>query len=160
MLQTKATAPDGQLLSDHDIRNSLSILQRQFTNQRVLVLIPDHTRSLPLPFLFRSLVDTLDNVKRLDLLVALGTHPPLSEESIRKLVGITAEERNTTFRHIGLLNHEWNTSSALTSWGVMEEDEIKQIAGKNWHSSLPSQVDIRILRDLELCQCEALPQNN
>jgi nickel-dependent lactate racemase len=26
----------------------------------------------------------------------------------------------------------------------MEEDEIKQIAGKNWHSSLPDQVDIRI----------------
>lgn len=26
----------------------------------------------------------------------------------------------------------------------MEEDEIKQIAGKNWHSSLPNQVDIRI----------------
>jgi len=26
----------------------------------------------------------------------------------------------------------------------MQEDEIKQIAGKNWHSSLPNQVDIRI----------------
>ena len=144
MLQTKATALEGQLLSDHEIRNTLSILQRQFTNQRVLVLIPDHTRSLPLPFLFRSLVDTLGDLKQLDFMVALGTHPPLSEESIHKLVGITAEERNATFRHIGLLNHEWNTPSALISLGVMEEDEIKQIAGKNWHSSLPDQVDIRI----------------
>jgi len=144
MLQTKATAPDGQLLSDHEIRNTLSILERQFINQRVLILIPDHTRSLPLPFLFRSLVDILHDVKQLDFMVALGTHPPLSDESIHKLVGITAEERNATFRHIGLLNHEWNTPSALTSLGVMEEDEIKQIAGKNWHSSLPKQVDIRI----------------
>ena len=144
MLLTKATAPDGELLSDHAIRNTLSILQRQFSKQRVLVLIPDHTRSLPLPFLFHSLVDTLDNVKQLDFMVALGTHPPVSEESIHKLVGITAEERNTTFRHIGLLNHEWNTPSALTSLGVMEQDEIRHIAGRNWHSSLPDQVDIRI----------------
>ena len=110
----------------------------------MLVLIPDHTRSLPLPFLFRSLVDVLHDAKQLDFMVALGTHPPLSEESINKLVGITAEERNTTFKHIGLLNHEWDTPSALTSLGMIEQDEIKQIAGKNWHSSLPNEVDIRI----------------
>src|SRR5574339_595159 len=106
MLQTKATTLDGQSLSAHDIRNSLSVLERQFTHQRVLVLIPDHTRSLPLPLFFRSLVDTLDDVKQLDFMVALGTHPPLSEESIHKLVGITAEERNAKFRHIGLPTHE------------------------------------------------------
>jgi nickel-dependent lactate racemase len=144
MLQSKAIAPDGQLLADHETRNTLSVLERQFTNQRVLVLIPDHTRSLPLPFLFRSLVDTLDDVKQLDFMVALGTHPPLSGESIHKLVGITAEERNATFKHIGLLNHEWNIPSALTSLGVMEQDEIKKIADRNWHASLPNQVDIRI----------------
>jgi len=77
-------------------------------------------------------------------MVALGTHPPLSEESINKLVGITAEERTTTFKHVGLLNHAWDTPSALKSLGVIEQDEIKQIAGKNWHSSLPNEVDIRI----------------
>lgn len=50
MLQTKAIAQGGQLLTEHEIRNTLGTLERQFTNQRVLVLIPDHTRSLPLPF--------------------------------------------------------------------------------------------------------------
>ena len=144
MLQAKATAPNGQLLSDHEIRNTLGVLDSQFVNQRVLVLIPDHTRSLPLPFLFRALVDVLHGAKQLDFMVALGTHPPLNEESLNKLVGITAEERTTTFKHIGLLNHAWDTPSALTSLGVMGQDEIKQIAGTNWHSSLPDEVDIRI----------------
>jgi nickel-dependent lactate racemase len=32
----------------------------------------------------------------------------------------------------------------LTSLGVMEEAEIKQIAGSSWHASLPKEVDIRI----------------
>ena len=144
MLQSKVTAPLGGLLTDDEVRNTLGVLEGQFANQRLLVLIPDHTRSLPLPFLFRLLVDVLRNAKQLDFMVALGTHPPLSDESLHKLVGITAEERNTTFKHIGLLNHTWNTPSALISLGVIEQDEIRQIAGKNWHSSLPNEVNIRI----------------
>src|ERR1041384_93872 len=124
MIQAKAIAPDGQLLADDEIRNTFSVLERQFTNQRVLVLIPDHTRSLPLPFLFRVLVEILHETKQLDFMVALGTHPPLSEENLNKLVGITAEERITTFKRIGLLNHAWNSPLALTTIGLMEENEI------------------------------------
>lgn len=144
MLQAKATAPTGQILSADEIRDVLSVLSGQFNGLRVLVLIPDHTRSLPLPFLFRALVDVLQGAKQLDFMVALGTHPPLSEESLHKLVGITAEERATKFKHVGLLNHAWDTPSALASLGVMGEDEIKHIAGANWHASLPTEVDIRI----------------
>ena len=144
MIQDKATAPLGQLLTEYEIRNTLGVLDGQFKNRRVLVLIPDHTRSLPLPFLFRVLVEVLRDTKQLDFMVALGTHPPLSEESLHQLVGITAEERNTQYAEVGLLNHAWDTPSALTSLGMIEQDEIKQIAGANWHSSLPNEVDIRI----------------
>jgi len=144
MLQAKTTTLDGQLLSDDEILNTLNVLSGQFNGQRVLVLIPDHTRSLPLPFLFRALVDVLHGAKQLDFMVALGTHPPLEEESLNKLVGITAEERITKFNHVGLLNHAWDTPSALTSLGMIEQDEVKQIAGANWHSSLPNEVDVRI----------------
>jgi len=144
MIEAKAIAENG-LLSHDIIRATLEKgLAQQFIGKKVLVLIPDHTRSLPLPFLFRALVDVLRDTKQLDFMVALGTHPPLSAESINKLVGITAEERITTFKHVGLLNHEWDTPSALTSLGVIEQDEIKQIAGENWHSSLPNEVNIRI----------------
>ena len=145
MLQAKVTSQSGQLLTEYEVRNTLvNALEHQLTNQRVLVLIPDHTRSLPLPFLFRAMVDVLHDAKQLDFMVALGTHPPLSEESIYKLVGITVDERNTEYATIGLLNHAWDTPSALTSLGVMEQDEIKGIAGDHWHSSLPNEVDIRI----------------
>jgi nickel-dependent lactate racemase len=144
MLVGKATAQHGQLLTDHEIRNALNVLEGQFTHQSVLVLIPDHTRSLPLPFLFRALVDVLGDAKRLDFMVALGTHPPLSEASLNKLTGITAEERSTLYATVGLLNHDWKSPCALISLGFIEQDEIRQIAGSNWHSSLPNEVDIRI----------------
>jgi lactate racemase len=144
MIYARAVVGSG-LLSQDTIRGTLEEgLAQKYVGQRVLVLIPDHTRSLPLPFLFRSLVDILHDTKQLDFMVALGTHPPLNDESINRLVGITVEERTTAFKHIGLLNHVWNTPSALTSLGVIEGDEIKQIAGDHWHSSLPNEVNIRI----------------
>ena len=145
MIDSQAIAAANQILSNEQIAETLHKgLDGKFHNQRVLVLIPDHTRSLPLPFLFPSLVDVLHDTKQLDFMVALGTHPPLSAESLNQLVGISAEERSTTFKHIGLLNHAWDRPSALTSLGMIEEDEIKQIAGANWHPSLPDEVDIRI----------------
>jgi len=145
MIDSQMLSPVGQLLTNEQIVETLHKgLDGKFRNQRVLVLIPDHTRSLPLPFLFHTIVDVLNDTKQLDFMVALGTHPPLNEESIYNLVGITAEERRTTYKHVGLLNHAWDTPSALKSLGVMGQDEIKQIAGDHWHSSLPNEVDIRI----------------
>ncbi len=136
-----------EVLSPETIRATLEKgLAGKFTGQKVLVLIPDHTRSLPLPFLFSTLVEILHDAKQLDFMVALGTHPPLSEDNLNKLVGITAEERTTKYKSIGLLNHTWDDPSALTSLGVMESDEIRAIAGERWHPSLPERVGIRINR--------------
>ncbi|MEW6505139.1 MAG: lactate racemase domain-containing protein [Chloroflexota bacterium] len=135
------------LLSQDQVRQTLtSALEGQFRKQRLLVLIPDHTRSLPLPFLFRVLVEALREARQLDFMVALGTHPPLSEDSLNRLVGITAEERQTVFRRVGLLNHNWSDAGTLITLGRMEQDEIRHLAGDNWHPTLPSSVDIRLNR--------------
>jgi len=144
MLLVEITSPEDRVITNDEIHNALSVLKDQFKNQRVLVLIPDHTRSLPLPLLFRMLVEILNDTRRLDFMVALGTHPPLSEESLNRLVGITAEERREKYGNIGLLNHAWDDPSALFSLGIMEQDEIKEIAGNRWHVSMPARVDIRL----------------
>jgi len=144
MIHAQAIAPSG-VLSQEDIHQTLRQgLEGRFKGQKVLALIPDHTRSLPLPALFRMVVDILHDVRQLDFMVALGTHPPMSEDSLNSLVGITALERKSIYKHIGLLNHAWDDPETLTSLGVMEQDEIKALAGANWHPSLPDIVDIRI----------------
>jgi nickel-dependent lactate racemase len=144
MIYAQATSSNG-LLKDQDIYETLTKgLAGNWAGQKVLALIPDHTRSLPLPELFRATVDVLRDTRQLDFMVALGTHPAIPEEGLNRLVGITAEERATTFKHIGLLNHAWDDPSMLTTLGMMEQDEIKEIAGANWHNSLPSEVPIRI----------------
>jgi nickel-dependent lactate racemase len=139
-----AKAESGTLSYDV-VRETLSRgLEGKFKGMKVLALIPDHTRSLPLPELFHMVVEILHDARKLDFMVALGTHPPMSEAHMHHLVGISAEERHSTFDHIGLLNHAWDNPGALTSLGVMDQDEIKSIAGANWHPSLPDEVNIRI----------------
>jgi lactate racemase len=133
------------LLTHDQIRETLAQgLGGKLTGQKVLVLIPDHTRSLPLPELFRMVVETLHDVRELNVMVALGTHPGYDEAGLNHLVGITAEERATTYRHVGLLNHAWNDPAALASLGIIDQDEIKQLAGPSYHKSLPDEINIRI----------------
>ena len=147
MLNAQAIADDGQLLSEETIRATLEQgLRGQFTGAKLLVLIPDHTRTIPLPQLFPMLVDALSDVKQLDFMVALGTHPPLSEESRCKLVGITLEEWRTPYAHVGILNHEWDNPTALAEIGMMTDDQIREIAGPAWHPSLSGDIAVQINR--------------
>lgn len=140
-------APQNELLDGDTIRESLTaVLEKQHTHQKVLVLIPDHTRTIPLPQLFRYLVAILHDTKRLDFMVALGTHPPLSEEQLCQLVGITAEERQTTYRHVGILNHAWDSPDVLTQIGTLPKAQIQQIAGERWHETLGGDVAVNINR--------------
>jgi nickel-dependent lactate racemase len=144
MVIAQKIAETGVLVHDEVMQVLSKGLGGRFTGQKVLVLIPDHTRSLPLPELFRMLVEVLHDVGKLNVMVALGTHPGYTEEGLNHLVGITAEERATTFQQVGLLNHAWDDPATLTSLGVLDQDEIKRLAGPNWHPSLPSEINIRI----------------
>jgi nickel-dependent lactate racemase len=143
----RATSPAGQLLDEDTVRQTLHrALDSRFARQRVLVLIPDHTRSIPLPLLWRTLVAALHDTERLDFMVALGTHPPLSDEQLQRLVGIDAEERSGRYRHIGLSNHAWERDDTLVSVGTLPQERVQQIAGERWHPTLSGDVDIRINR--------------
>ncbi len=152
------TPIDAQQIADTGILSSESIQQTlaegfsgKFTGQRVLILVPDHTRSLPLPFLFRTLVELLSDARRITFMVALGTHPPLSEDALEHLLGITSEERRTKFSHVKILNHAWNDPAALTMLGQMKGDEIREIAGEKWHPSLPVEIPISINKAVLEC---------
>jgi nickel-dependent lactate racemase len=149
MTFTSTVAFPGNLLANDSVRQILhSALAGSFRNRRLLVLIPDHTRSLPLPFLFQTLVDILSDSRSLDFLVALGTHPALSEERLCRLVGISQAERRGTYRNVGLTSHDWANTSALATLGVITGDEVRALAGDCWHPSLAGDVDVRVNRAL------------
>ncbi len=146
-VKAQRIAPVGTILNEDTIRAVLHEgIGNTLDGARVLVLIPDHTRTLPLPLLFRLTVEALADARSLAFMVALGTHPALSEESLLRLVGITAEERATTYRHVELLNHDWENPGALATIGTISRDEVQAVAGDAWHESLGGDVAIRLNR--------------
>ncbi|NIA16304.1 MAG: DUF2088 domain-containing protein [Nitrospiraceae bacterium] len=97
--------------------------------KRVLFIVPDSTRSMPMPAMFRAICSTLEGrAAKTDFIVALGTHPPMSDNAINSLLGITAEERNSVYGGVGLFNHEWQNPDALAYIGEIGEDEIADLS--------------------------------
>jgi hypothetical protein len=99
---------DGCLTSD-EFRELVAagLGQLPLDGRRVLVLIPDGTRTMPMPLAFDALEEALGpRVTALDFLVALGTHPPLSDERLGRLVGRAVVDGRAGERRI--LNHLWS----------------------------------------------------
>ena len=64
--------------------------QLPLDGKRVIVLIPDGTRTMPMALMFDILERELaPRVAALDFLVALGTHTAMSDEQLSKHVGRT-----------------------------------------------------------------------
>jgi nickel-dependent lactate racemase len=96
--------------------------------KRVLVIIPDGTRTAPIPLLFRLLYEQLGRrVAQLDYLIALGTHPPMSEEAIDRLVGVPAHERAERYPKVQIFNHHWAQPDMLKTIGVISCQETERL---------------------------------
>jgi nickel-dependent lactate racemase len=115
----------------------------------VLVLVPDTTRTAPLPLLFDALWSQLSEVVRgLDVLIALGTHPPLSEDQIGRLLGIDAERR-ARFSRVRVFNHEWDRDEALVTLGTLTAAQTREISQGLLALDVPVRINARV-RDYDL----------
>ena len=98
--------------------------------KRVLVIIPDGTRTAPIPLFFRLLYEQLGRrVARLDYLIAFGTHQPMSDEAIDRLVGVTSAERAERYPNVHIYNHEWHNPAKLETIGVISRAEADELTG-------------------------------
>lgn len=146
-LRVQRRAPAGQTLSETEVLEALNAgLAGQFTGRSVLVLIPDHTRSVPLPLLFRGTMQALDDARAVTFMVALGTHVPLDPDHLLRLVGLTAETKERDFPNVRIVNHGWYEEGTLVSIGSLPQSRVKEIAGDRWHPTLGGDVDVRLNR--------------
>src|SRR5689334_15147164 len=106
---TILTTNDVQQLLASAIEDMLPESGQDLSGMRVLVIIPDGTRTAPIPMMFRLLNEQLEpRVEQLDYIIALGTHPPMTQEAIDHLVGMTEAERAQRYPNVEIFNHEWH----------------------------------------------------
>jgi nickel-dependent lactate racemase len=144
------------MLTDHEIEtivvNGLNSLP--VSDKRVLVIIPDHTRTMPLPLFFRLMTKhLLPRARAVDFLVALGTHPPLSAEALLRLIGLTAEEKAEHYSRVQVINHAWQDRNALVTLGTIPAAEMAQISNGLLIQDVPVRLNKLILEYDELLIC-------
>lgn len=121
-----------KILTTEDVRQLLAQACEGLAvdGKRVLVIIPDGTRTAPIPLIFRLLYEQLGRrVVGLDYIIALGTHPPMPEEAIERLVGVKASERAASYPNVQIFNHHWNNPAMLQTAGVISSQEANNLTG-------------------------------
>jgi nickel-dependent lactate racemase len=123
-------------------------------NKRVLVIIPDGTRTAPMPLLFRLLYQKLGpRISRLDYLIALGTHPPMTDEAIDRLVGADAAERAEHYPKTQIFNHRWDQPEVLCSIGVISRDETAALTNGLLAEDVPVKLNRLIFGYDQIIMC-------
>ena len=65
-----------------------------FQGKKVLLIVPDSTRTAPVGWMFQTLFKLHGkSAAAMDVMIALGTHQPMSEEAICQRLEISLEER-------------------------------------------------------------------
>jgi len=109
--------------------------------KRVLFLIPDGTRSMPMPLMFDLFEKHLSGrVAALDYLVALGTHQPMSDEQLSQHIGRKVKGGKAGESHI--FNHAWEKPETFVQIGVIPAEEIESIS----EGRLVEDVSVRLNR--------------
>ena len=84
----------------------------------------------------------MGKAKKLDFLIALGTHPSLTELGINKHLGITFVERKTKFKNIGIFNHNWTKN--LRQIGTISQNEVEALFKGLLSEDIPITINKRI----------------
>ena len=82
----------------------------------------------------------------LDFLVALGTHPPMSDTQLTKLIGQPVQNGSAGRRRI--YNHRWDDPEALVTLGEISAQEIAEITGGRMHRAVPVRLN-RLVQDYD-----------
>src|SRR5258706_6769832 len=113
-----------------------------YKNKRVLLIVPDGTRTAPVGLLFAALHQQIGQATRaFDVLIALGTHPPMSEEAICARLDISPGERATRFAGVKFFNHRWDDPAALRRIGVFSADEVRELTEGRFAMDVPVEIN-------------------
>lgn len=117
-----------------------------YAGKRVLVIVPDNTRSGPVGDIFKMVFDCIgQKTKALDVLIALGTHQPMSQDQICQRLSIADKQRRSKYAAVKFFNHEWQRAETFTTIGRISAEEISEISNNRFSEEVDVSVNKLIL---------------
>ncbi len=121
---------------------AISCPREAWRHKRILLIVPDGTRTAPIGLVFKALFAHLDGVAaKLDVLIALGTHQPMSEAAICRRLEISLQERARIYRNVAFHNHAWDNPAALREIGAIPAAEISRLTGGLFAMDVPVEIN-------------------
>ncbi len=117
----------------------------EYRGKKVLLIVPDATRTAPVGLMFQTLFQQIGAATaNFDILIALGTHQPMSEAAICERLEISAAERATTYSTVRFFNHEWDNPAALTNIGTLTKADTRELSDGLFELDVPVEINKRI----------------
>src|SRR5689334_13378171 len=142
-----SVAPANRLVTPEQVAEAIARTcpPESYRDRKVLVIVPDGTRTAPVGLLFQTLFKQIGHVARqLDVIAALGTHQPMSEAQFCERLEITEAERKATYGKVRFFNHEWNNPKALRQIGAISADEISKLTNGLFAMDVPVEINARV----------------
>jgi nickel-dependent lactate racemase len=99
---------------------------------------------MPMPLMFEVLTEIVGpRVAALDFLVALGTHQPMSDEQLGRLIGrpVAAGRSGRNW----IFNHRWDLPGTFVTLGVIPAREIAELSGGLLRQDVPVSLNRLVL---------------
>lgn len=116
---------------DGFVRDALA--QVDLDQKNVVLVVPDHTRSCPLPLLMRTMHRHLsERVASLTAVIALGTHSYMEPHEIDRMFGVGRKGQPATLEDaypgMKVVNHEWADPNMLVKVGHISGERIAELS--------------------------------
>jgi len=129
-------------LTSDEIRQIVSTAadKLQVDGKRVLTIIPDGTRTVPMPLMFELLqLEVGSRAAACDYLVALGTHPLMRDAQLSSLIGQPVV--NGVRGASKVLNHRWDLPATFSELGIIPKDEVERVSGGLLDEPIPVRIN-------------------
>jgi len=129
-LAARVGGPDGVLTDDEVSRFVHDQLSAHDVDGRsVCILVPDGTRTCPLPLLLKAVHGALvGRASRMTVVVALGTHAAMSDEALARHLGYAMGELDETYPGLTVKNHEWWDPETFADLGVIPAARLSKLS--------------------------------
>jgi lactate racemase len=122
----------GTTLTTDELRRFIAeqLAATDLDDKSVCLVIPDGTRSSPLPLLLRCVHQALaGRATRITAVVALGTHVAMSDEALARHLGYAEDGLEATYPGMTVINHEWDKPETFVTLGTISAERVSELSG-------------------------------
>lgn len=122
----------GQHLDEADVTAfvTAALAAEDLDGKSVCLVVPDGTRTCPLPLLMRAAHQALaGRASQVTALIALGTHQGMTEDQLAKHFGYPPGQSEQVFPGWKIINHESWLPETFTDLGTISAERMSELTG-------------------------------